>query len=453
MKSKLETIENCRVKLILEFDKDDSTKAYNITIKDLSKDFKVPGFMPGKVPKSIIEEKVGKNTIQIRTVEKLVGENLQQALAEKNLDLISRPVLENSNFDFENQLSVSLILELRPTVKLPEYKGLEIDVPKAELKDVSLESLLSDLAKRLGQYVEQGPDAKVIVEDLITIDFNGRFTDGTDMPENEGKDAKVVVHPDNFAPKVMDQLVGCSAGETKELSTTFPEDYPDKEFAGKEAVFQVTVKKIERKEPLPVNEELAVKTGRKDFETLKQDLLDQMNIAKETVQKNRAKAILLHKLMSTTEVDIPEWLIDREIKVQQQSQNNQDHNHDHDHDHDHNHEAVFEDEVSPEIKSQAKNKLKFNLVLAEIARNEKVQINQDELVAFAQMWFQVRGQQFTKLQDLQPQLVNYLAEELLFEKITAWLVNSAVLNVVEETEESLKKLEDLKSEFKGLIEE
>lgn len=447
MKTQIENLDTCRIKLTLEFGAVDAAKAYGTVIRELGKEVKIPGFMPGKVPKSIIEERVGKNAIQVRAVEKLVSERLPEAITAQNLDLISRPVLDNSNFDFENTLNVSVILELRPEVKLGKYEGVEVSIPKSELKDVSVDSLLKDLAKRLAP-LEEVADAKVQLGDVITIDFVGKFLDGSEMPDPVGKDIRVVVQPENFAPNVMDSLVGSSIGETKEITTKFPEDYPEKSFANKEAQFTVTINKVERQEPLPIDEDLAVKAGRANLEELQKAMEEQMVHAKTSIERSRTQALVLSEILAATEVDIPDWLVEREAKAQLDREHQ---THHHEHGEDCNHEKPEPDE---EILAVAKNKLKFNLVLAQIAREQKIQITQPELSAYMQAWNQMRqmsGMQGFDPNNVPPGLVNHLAEELLFEKITDWLINKAKVESVPETEETLKKLEEVKKSLSGFL--
>jgi trigger factor len=452
MKTQVENLEQCKAKLTIEFEQSDSSRAYSFVLKDLGKSIKVPGFVPGKVPKSIIEERVGKQTIEMRALEKLLTDTLPKALSEEKLDLISRPTLENSNFDFNDKLNVTLIVELRPVVKLGDYKNVSVQVPKSELKGVTVDTLLQDLAKQLAPWSEVAEDATVQNDDQVVMDFLGRFEDGSEMPDSEGKSIKLVVRPDNFAPNVIEQLIGTSVGQTKEIKTSFPADYENPEFAGKDAVFTVTVSKIERKVPLEINDELAVMAGQSNLETLKEALVAQIHRSKENVVRSRTQAAVLAQILEGSQVDLPDWLIEREAQTQMQS-DHQSHNHADSSDcqHDHSNEKP-----SKELLEFSKSRLKFNLVLADISRNEKIQIDKNELTNYVQSWVRYRQMSdptFAKNGNIPPGLVNHLSEELLFEKISDWLVNNAKVELVEESEENLKKLEDIKEAFPLLQQE
>ncbi len=451
MKTQVQTLEPCKAKLTIEFESADSSKAYSFALKDASKGLRVPGFMPGKIPRAMIEERVGKQSIQMRAIEKLLSDSLPKALSNEKLDLISRPVLENTNFDFDNTLNVSLIVELRPIVVLGDYKDIAVDVPKSELKGVSVDTLLVDLSKQLAPWTEITEDAKVAMDDLITMDFDGKFIDGSEMPDGEGRSIRMIVRPENFAPNVIDQLIGAEIGETREVKTAFPAGYENPEFAGKDAIFTVTVSKIERKLPLEVNEELAAKAGQPDLESLKKALEAQIESTKTNIVKSRSQALVLEKVLSSAHVDIPEWLIEREAKAQMEHDHH-DHHHHNGSECNHNHE----EEPSEELVKFSTERLKFNLVLAEIARKENIAVSQDELTAYVQSWLRYRQMSdpsFDPKGNISPALVNHLSEELLFQKITDWLVEKAKVNSVEESEDNLKKLEEVKKAFPSLAQE
>lgn len=451
MKTQLEDIEKGKVKLILEFDKTDSNKAYNIVLKEISKDIKVPGFMAGKIPRTIIEERVGKNSIQAKAVEKLISENLYKAISEKNIDLISQPILENSNFDFDNTLNVSLILETRPEVKIENYKGIKVEIPKSEMKGVTTDTLMEDLRRQLSPWATAPENSIVEEDDILTMDFSGKFLDGSEMPDNEGKDIRVNVKKDNFAPGVMEQLIGSKIGETKVIKTNFPADYDDRDFAGKEAEFTVTAKKIERQDLLPVNEELAAKAGQKDLEALKLSLEFQLEKSKENIIRSRSQAAILSKILVDANVEIPDWLAEREARAHL-DKNHHSHHHADGTECNHDHEEI-EKELTEELIATAKNKLKFNLVLAEIARKEKIQLTRKELDAYMQYWKQMRQvmAQGSANEEIPPGIINQMAEELLFEKISDWLIKEANVDLIEETDENLKKLEEVQNSLSQFL--
>jgi|688.fasta_scaffold01891_13 trigger factor len=460
MKTQLENLEECKVKLILEFDKTEASKAYSFVIKEMSKGLKVSGFIPGKIPKSIVEERFGKRAVEMQAIEKILADNLQKALVNEKLDLISKPALENTNFDFENSLNVSLLLELRPNVTLSDYKGIEVEVPKSELKDVSIESLLINLSKEFAPLEELAQDAIIEEGDVITMDFEGSFPDGEQMPDNKGKDVKIVVSKDAFAPGVFEKLLGMKAGEAKEIETVLPQDYFEKKFAGKKAIFKISVSKVERKNSLPLDDELAKKAGLENLDALKESLKLQIENTKKSIERSRSQAILLEQILLNSPVEIPNWLIEREAKMQVKMQGggeNQEHDSEscddptHDHSHDHNEEDK-DIKLTEEQILIAGKRLKFNLVLAEIARKEGIQIVRQELEAYVQAWLQNKQLtpqdiQALKKQGLPPELVSRLSDELLFQKITNWLVDSSKVKLIEETEENLKKLESIRQEL------
>ncbi|HEY9885884.1 MAG TPA: trigger factor, partial [Vampirovibrionales bacterium] len=243
MKTQIENIEKNKAKLIIEFEPKESRKAYNIVLKDIAKDADIPGFRKGKIPLSIIEERVGKQGVEMEAIKKLVEDHLPKVIESEKLELLTSPALESQEFETFDNVKLTIALETRPDVKLANYKELEFTIPKAEPEDVTPESLVEDLAKRVSPWKDATEDAIAELGNLLTFDFEGEFADGSDMPDKEGKDMRVIAEPDNFAPGVIEELVGMKVGENKTIKSVFPKDYDDEAFAGKEASFKVSLKK------------------------------------------------------------------------------------------------------------------------------------------------------------------------------------------------------------------
>ncbi|MDX1918213.1 MAG: trigger factor [Candidatus Caenarcaniphilales bacterium] len=448
MKTLLEQVENGIAKLTLEFDQVASGKAYNFVLKEIGKDVKVPGFAVGKVPRSIIEQRIGLDTLKARAVEKLIRDHIDSAIGEQKIDLLSTPIWENSNFDFENTLSVTLKLELRPIVNLGEYSKLVLELPVVTIKDVTLDTLLANLARELAPWIELSEGHKVELEDKITIDFSGRFPDGLALPDGDGTDIALVVKPENFVPGVMDQLIGTKIGETREVKSSFPGDYPDAELAGKEVLFTVTLKKLERKTPLPIDENLAIQAGRKDLAELKASLEEEIANTKRNAERKRLQAIAAEKILEIAKIDLPDWLVEREAqaiaKAEAHRKLHEDHHHDEHCDHKHD---ELEAEVQSSHRDQAKRRLTLNLAMSHISIANQISVTKEELNDFIGFWVKMRGlapDQITR------EMVQYFAESILFDKILDWIVSQAEIKEIPETEENLAKLRSISEEMQNL---
>ena len=452
MKTQIENTEKNKAKLTIHFEPKESRKAYNIVLKEIAKEADIPGFRKGKIPLSIIEERVGKQGVEMEAIKKLVEDHLPKVIEEEKIELLTTPQLENQEFETFDEVKLTIGLETRPSVELPKYKELEFTIPEAKPEDVTPESLVEDLAKRVSPWKDASEDATAELGNLLTFDFAGEFLDGSDMPDKEGKDMRVVAEKDNFAPGVIEELVGMKVGENKTIKSTFPKDYDDEAFAGKEANFKVTLKKIEQQDLMPINDDLAKIFGKQNLDELKEMTKEQIETTRKTMQRTRSQAFVLSKILEESKADLPAWLIERESESKLSQIK---HQHDHQHQHAEGEECNHDIPEKPtdEMKESAENRLKFNLVLSQIAKEEKIQLEQNELMGYLQYYHQMRKQQTGNEDKFTPEEVNRISEELLFEKITDWLIKESKIEFVEENDENLKTLETVEKSFKKFLEQ
>ena len=443
MKTQIETSQDCRVKLTLEFDSIDSNKAYSSVIRELSKEARIPGFMPGKVPKAIIEDRVGKQSIQVRAIERLAANHLPKVLSEHKFDLLSSPTLKNSNFDFDNILKLDFELELKPEVTLGQYEEVEVTIPDVSMGELTVDNLLNQLSKHFSPR-EEVLDSGVQLDDIITIDFTSKFVgvkteDDEQKSLPEGQNAVILVGADGLKEDMREKLLGAMTGETRQIVTKFKEDYLNKDLAGRELEFTITVKKIERAlNPLPIDDEFAVKAGRQNLDELKAALEKEIGESRQQEENRRTTLLLIDKILNQAQVQIPDWLVEREAKAYLQQQHDHEDGEECHHDHDKIGEPSAED-----LKNAAK-RLKLNFVFAAIAKQQNIGVSNSEVASFISWTNTMRrreGEPVMDMSKVSEQEVFSMAEFLLFHKIVKFLTDKAKVTKVEETEEALAEIE------------
>jgi len=123
------------IKLNLELEPEQALKAYEQACRQLSHKVNIPGFRRGKAPRSVMEKTLGVDYIKRETLERLVPELLSKAISDKSLEVITEPEIDSCQFNLGEPLTLNAKFEVRPTVSLGAYKGLKVEVPKAELPD------------------------------------------------------------------------------------------------------------------------------------------------------------------------------------------------------------------------------------------------------------------------------------------------------------------------------
>ena len=313
MSLQVEKMEKNMAKLTIEVSAEELDKAMqNAYLKARGK-ISIPGFRKGKAPRKMIEQMYGKGIFLEDAVNALIPEHYSKALSECELEIVSQPQIDVTQMEPGKALIFTAEVAVKPEVTLGEYKGVE--VPKAEI-EVTEEEIEASLKR------EQEKNSRTItVEDraaeegdIVTIDFEG-FVDGDAFEGGKGEAYPLTLGSHTFIPGFEEQLVGAKTGDHVEVNVTFPEEYQAKELAGKAAVFQCDVKKIEAKELPELNDDFAKDVS--EFDTLaeyKEDVKKNLTESKEKEALRAKEDAAIEKIIENAEMEIPEAMIDTQCR-------------------------------------------------------------------------------------------------------------------------------------------
>ena len=282
--------------------------------KKLAKKAKIQGFRPGKVPVKVVK-KIYAADIEQDAIAELVREIMDEGV--KNLDIkemIAEP--EVVKFDKkEEKIEIEIKVYTKPEINIDGYKECVPEVEKIEVSDDEINEELQNIAKSMAEVKDS--DKEVVEKgDVAIIDFKG-FVDGKEMDNGSATDYPLELGSGAFVPGFEEQIEGMKVGESKKIKVTFPENYA-KELAGKEAEFEVTLKKIQGKIVPEINDELAKKYLNKEDATLD----DLKNYVKDLILSRKKAEIfapkkeeLLECLVKKYEIDLPEAVVEKEVEV------------------------------------------------------------------------------------------------------------------------------------------
>ncbi len=300
------------VELSIEAPSDISDKAYSIALRDVSNNIDFPGFRKGKVPKDIVEKKFGAAFISQKAFESIFSDLLLNASEQEKLDIVE--VLEVSSYELQpgKPLVFKVLVELKPEVKLGKYKNLKTNVKKLIYdQDVFIKKTLDRLSlnfisfqKITNRVLKQG--------DLVNLDFDGKFDDGSDIPGGKVENFQVLLENDKFLPEFVEKLQGQAIGEEKQISITFPENYA-KDFSGKSATFKVKVNSIEEKVMPKIDDELAKKVGIESLEKLNEQVILQMKSIQDTHNQKEFENKLVDEIIKNSDFQISPRMLEKEI--------------------------------------------------------------------------------------------------------------------------------------------
>ena len=378
MSLQVEKLEKNMAKLTIEVSAEDLDKAMEKAYQKQKSRISLPGFRKGKAPRKMIESMYGKGVFMEDAVNSLVPQEYTKALGECDLEIVSQPEINVTQMEPGKALIFTADVAVKPEVTLGDYKGVE--VPKSEIT-VTDEEVDAEVKK------EQDKNARTVaVEDraaangdITTIDFEG-FVDGVAFEGGKGTDYALTLGSGTFIPGFEDQLVGANTGDHVEVKVTFPEEYQAKELAGKEAVFQCDVKKVEAKELPELDDDFAQDAS--EFDTLaeyKEDIKKNLTEKKEKEARAAKENAAVDKAIENAEMEIPDAMVATQTRQmlddfarRMQSQGL-------------TMEQFFQftgmtaEKMQEEMKPQALKRIQTRLVLEKIAEVENIQPTQEEV--------------------------------------------------------------------------
>ena len=378
MSVQVENLEKNMAKLTIEVPAEELEKALEKAYQKQKSRISLPGFRKGKAPRKMIESMYGKGVFMEDAVNSLVPQEYTKALGECDLEIVSQPEINVTQMEPGKALIFTADVAVKPEVTLGEYKGVE--VPKSEIA-VTDEEVDAEVKK------EQDKNARTVaVEDraaangdITTIDFEG-FVDGEAFEGGKGTDYPLTLGSGSFIPGFEDQLVGAKAGDHVEVKVTFPEEYQAKELAGKEAVFQCDVKKVEAKELPELDDDFAQDAS--EFDTLaeyKEDIKKNLTEKKEKEARAAKENAAVDKAIENAQMEIPDAMLNTQVRQmlddfsrRMQSQGL-------------TMEQYFQftgmtlEKMQEEMKPQALKRIQTRLVLEKIAEVENIQPTDEEV--------------------------------------------------------------------------
>ncbi|MDO8736945.1 MAG: trigger factor [Thermoleophilia bacterium] len=309
IKTTVNNLEGDQVELAVDVPADEVKAQVNKAIKKLSRDVKMPGFRPGKVPRPVLITHFGKEAIHAHALEDALSEWYTAAIEQSGIKPIDKPEIDFEQIEDEDHpYSFKATVQVMPTPKLGNYTGLEVEKEIVEVQGSEVDEEVERLQKRMAKLepIEGRPAAE---GDFTLIDFTG-FIDGEPLEGGAGKDYMLELGSGQFIPGFEEQIAGMETGQSKKLKLTFPESYKPEELAGKEAEFDVTVKEIKERMLPEADDEFAAENS--EFDTiaeLRADIEARILKGRESSAESAFRARALDKVLEDVELELPEPMI------------------------------------------------------------------------------------------------------------------------------------------------
>ncbi|MDH2429782.1 trigger factor [Sphaerisporangium sp. TRM90804] len=376
MKTAVEELSPTRVKLTVEVPFEELETSMQAAYKKVAQQVRVPGFRPGKVPARIIEQRFGRAVVLEETLNEALPRLYGQAVDESDVFPVSRPEIEVTKIEDGKEVEFTAEVDVRPAFDVPDYQGLEVTVPTAEVSDEDVDTQIDALRQRFATLT--GVERAAGNGDYVVMDLSATI-DGRNIEEQQASDVSYEVGAGSVLQGLDDALVGMSAGDEKTFTTTLVGG----ENAGEEADVTISVKSVKEKVLPELDDDFAGLASEFDtLEELRESVRAQARRSKlfEQVVESRERA--LTALLDKIDIPLPESALTAELDARK-------HNLEHQiGESGLSREAYFrlyqttEEERFAEFDENSRKAIKVGFVLDKIAKQEELGVTEPELTNF-----------------------------------------------------------------------
>ncbi len=390
MKIEIEDVDSCNKKIKFEIPHEEYDAKLKQYYQKLGREVKVPGFRKGKVPIAMLEKQFGPD-VKKEVLSSLISDQLNNAIVEKDLRAVGQPHLLDVSAEDGTDISVSASIEVLPTLELKDFSSIELEMKMPRITDEDISQTIESIRQRKAKNIDV-TDRPAQDKDLLKVDFTSKIGEEP-FEGGVAKDQIIQAGGGQLIEGLDKGMIGMEIGETRDIRVKVPEDYQNKEVAGKDVDFQIVLKGIQEQKLPVLDDTFAKAIEDKDFDgmaDMKQKVRTELG---EFERKEALKAIkkqLTEKISEQNELDLPEGLVKEQVKFMvEQAKKTQEKAGGQKHDHDHG------TEVTPELLAQyrepAMKALQEELILDQLSRDLESQVSEEELEKEVQNMSQLLG--------------------------------------------------------------
>ena len=358
MKSTIETLSPTRVRLDIEVAYSEMTTHVADAYKKVATQVNIPGFRKGKVPASMIDQRVGRGTVLDEAINAALPDFYGQAAREHTVAVIGRPVVDVKEFVDNEKLVFTVEVDVRPEVTLPDFSQITVEVDDVVVADADIDEQVESLRTRFGTLTTV--ERAVANGDFATLDMNA-FINGESVEGGQANDLSYEVGSDKMIAGLDEILIGMTVGDTKRFETELVGQQE-----GEKGEVEATVKAVKERELPPVDDAFAKLAS--EFDTLaelREDFRERLGRVKKMEQGTQARDRLVEKLLADLDIPVPDALVELEVNDHLEGEGRSE-------------DAAHRAEVDGEVRAS----LKSDFLLDAIVQSEDVQVTEIELTEY-----------------------------------------------------------------------
>lgn len=397
MSVQVEALEKNMAKLTVEVPADRLEKALDTAYNKQKKSISIPGFRKGKVPRAMVEKMYGVEIFYEDAANILLQETYPEAYDESGLDIVSQPSIDVVQLEKGKPFIYTAEVAVKPEVTLGKYKGItvtKIDTTVTDEEvDAEIETQRNNNARTVSveRPIENG--------DTAVIDFEG-FVDGVAFEGGKGENYDLEIGSHSFIDTFEDQLVGKSAGDDVDVNVTFPEQYQAEDLAGKPALFKVKIHEVKAKELPELDDEFAQDVSECDtLADYKEEVKKKLADRKEADARRTKEDEAVDKIIDDAKMDIPEAMIDNQVNsmindfannMMQQGLSLEQYM---------QFTGMTMDKFKEQVRPDAVKRIQTSLVLEQIAKDENIEVSDEDVDAEIEKMAASYGMEADKLKE------------------------------------------------------
>ena len=427
MKVTIENIKGLNKDVKVSIDKETMNSHMDEKYEEIKSTVNLKGFRPGKVPKEVLKRQFGKAVFG-EVLDKVLKDTSAKALEENKIKPAGQPKLDLKTYGEDKELEYVMSVTELPKVETKSLESIKFDQYSVKIDDNETDKRIKEIAKNQPSFKEASPETKAKEGDLVTLDYNATV-DGKEFKGSEGKNTQLTLGKDLFLKGFDKQLIGAKKDDEKIVEATLPENFPEKELVNKKAKFVCKILNVKNPEDVKINDEFAKNLGAKDLNDLKTLISKQINDEYKNSLDQLAKNQILKEIEKIKVDEIPENLIEGEIKILSQ--------------------GMSEDEAKKnkaKFTETAKTRIKTGLILNEFGEQNKIQVSEQEIQAEVQKQLRMMPGQEKMVMDF------YQKNPSAVASLRGTVYEEKILNLIKEKAKPNKK-EISKAEAEKILKE
>ncbi|RJQ33240.1 MAG: trigger factor [Actinobacteria bacterium] len=424
IKTQVKEIEENKVEIQVEIPIEQVKESIEAAYRALSKKAKIPGFRQGKVPPKVIDTQFGKGAVLEQALRDDLGKFYIQAVEETGIVPVNSPNIEIQEMAEEKPLKFTATVEVKPKVKLGNYKQLKTKKKLSKVEQKDIDAQLQMIRDKFAN-LEVAKNKVAQQQDYLLINFDGTIN-GKAFEGGSAKDYLLGLGSKTMVPGFEEQLVGSKAGEIKDIKITFPKDYPKEDLAGKIANFRVFIKEVKVKKLPELNEDFVKQLGEyKNLDELKKEIKVQLREQMDKKAEAEYKAEVLKEVSEQAKISIPKVMIDDmakrlanefDLSLRNQGASLEQYQ---------KATGTSEADILKKFDKQAESTVKENLVLEAISEKENIEPTDEEVDAEVKKFAKDQDLDKVKKELEAKGLIDYLRTNLRYSKTLDWLATQA----------------------------